>query len=89
MDTDRPKKPGGRVISRDVELMNSTTNICGKCHVSILAETALSTGGLCMPCFKSANNGWTPYDIRYHESNDLSLIANRWKKFQQMKFPWR
>jgi len=67
--------------------MNNTTNICGKCHVSILAETVLSTGGLCMPCFKSANNGWTPYDNRYHKSNHLSSIANRWKEFQQMKFP--
>jgi adenylate kinase family enzyme len=60
---------------------------CLLCGAQILEATAASTGGLCSPCFRAANWGRTPANLKYIETRGLSAIEDRWRRFERRSFP--
>ncbi|MDQ6962013.1 MAG: hypothetical protein Q9M28_05730 [Mariprofundaceae bacterium] len=49
--------------------------------------TIHSTNGLCMPCFKEANNGRTPSNLKYIKNHRLEAIEHQWQFFYNKEFP--
>lgn len=68
-------------------MYNNQNVKCRQCRVVILQSTAISTNGLCMPCFKANNLGRTPDNLKSIVAHGLESIEICWQSFQKKRFP--